>query len=108
MDYAEDFDERFFQYAPADQVVAQGLVGDERLRMAGFFASAPAVEMQLPGVRIDAICRTAAGSETTEPMRLDTVHADLDRMLVHLTWRLTIDQARDTTGVDLFVQGVSS
>lgn len=108
MDYAEDFDERFFQYAPADQVVAQGLVGDERLRMAGFFASAPAVEMQLPGVRIDAICRTAAGSETTEPMRLDTVHADLDRMLVHLTWRLTLDQARDTTGVDLFVQGVSS
>lgn len=108
MDYAEDFDERFFQYAPADQVVAQGLAGDERLHMAGFFASAPVVEMQLPGVRIDAICRTAGGSETTEPMRLDTVHADLDRMLVHLTWRLTLDQARDTTGVDLFAQGVSS
>ncbi len=105
MDYAEDFDERFFHYAPADQVVAQGLAGDERVRMAGFFASAPAVEMQLPGVRIDAVCRTAQGVETTEPMSLDTVHVDLDRMLVHLTWRLTLDQARDITGADLFTQG---
>jgi hypothetical protein len=108
MDYAEDFDERFFQYAPTDQVAAQGLAGDEQLSMAGFFASAPAIDMQLPGVRIDAICRTAGGSETTEPMRLDTVHLDLDQMLVHLTWRLTLDQSRDITGVDLFAQGALS
>jgi hypothetical protein len=41
-------------------------------------------------------------------MRLDTVHLDLDQMLVHLTWRLTLDQSRDITGVDLFAQGALS
>jgi len=30
------------------------------------------------------------------------VHVDLDEMLVHLTWRLTLDQALDTVAVDLF------
>ncbi|BEP64584.1 hypothetical protein GmRootV213_51380 (plasmid) [Variovorax sp. V213] len=101
MDYAEDFDPRFFQYAPADQRVAQGLVGDERLRLAGFFASTDALEMQLPDVRIEALCRCGDGSESSESMKLDTVHIDLDEMLVHLTWRLTLDQARDVVGVDL-------
>jgi len=108
MDYAEDFDLRFFQYAPADQVVAQPLAGDERLRMAGFFASADAIEMQLPGIRIEALCRTGDGAQTQAFMALDTVHLSLDEMLVHLTWRLTLDQAHDTVGVDLFARDAAS
>ena len=101
MDYAEDFDLRFFQYAPPDQRIAQGLSGDESLRLAGFFASADAMEMRLPGLRIEALCRAGDGGETAELMKLDTVHVDLDEMLVHLTWRLTLDQARDVVGVEL-------
>lgn len=101
MDYADDFDERFFQYAPADQVIPQGLVGDEHLRMAGFFASAASVEMQLPCVRMEATCRGSDDSQCSEFMKLDTVHIDLDEMLVHLTWRVTLDQARDTVAVEL-------
>ncbi|MBB4225232.1 DUF2169 family type VI secretion system accessory protein [Variovorax guangxiensis] len=102
MDYADDFDERFFQYAPADQVVAGGLRGDESVRMSGFFASAPHIEFQLPQLWIEALCRDGDGTERSEAMRLDTVHVDLDEMLVHLTWRLTLDQALDTVAVDLF------
>lgn len=101
MDYAEDFDERFFQYAPSDQVIPQGLIGDESLRMDGFFASVPFIEMQLPHVRMEALCRSGNGSENREFMKLDTVHIDLDDMQVHLTWRLTLDQARDTVALDL-------
>jgi hypothetical protein len=102
MDYADDFDERFFQYAPADQVVAGGLRGNESLRMSGFFASAPCIEAQLPNLWIEALCRNGDGTERSQAMKLDTVHIDLDEMLVHLTWRLTLDQALDTVAVDLF------
>ncbi|MDH6590397.1 hypothetical protein M2165_000286 [Variovorax sp. TBS-050B] len=104
MDYAEDFDERFFQYAPADQVVPHHLVGDECLRLSGFFASTESIEMQLPLVGIQALCRRGDGSEYAEQMKLDTVHLDLDEMLVHLTWRLTLDQTADTVAVDLAEQ----
>ncbi len=102
MDYAEDFDEGFFQYAPADQVVAGGLRGDETLRLSGFFASAPDLEARLPRLWIEALCRGGDGTERSTSMKLDTVHIDLDEMLVHLTWRLTLDQALDTVAVDLF------
>ncbi|MFS2054734.1 DUF2169 domain-containing protein, partial [Variovorax sp. CT11-76] len=102
MDYAEDFDEGFFQYAPADQVVAGGLRGDETLRLSGFFASAPDLEARLPRLWIEALCRGGDGTERSTAMKLDTVHIDLDEMLVHLTWRLTLDQALDTVAVDLF------
>ena len=37
----------------------------------------------------------------TQPTQ-DAVESDLDEMLVHLTWRLTLDQALDTVAVDLF------
>jgi len=101
MDYASDFDERFFQYAPGDQVIADGLVGDEEIHLAGFFASAPAIDMQLPCVRIEAACEAGNGERHREAMKLDTVHIDLDDMRVHLTWRLTLDQARDIVTVEL-------
>jgi len=107
MDYADDFDERFFQYAPADQVVAGGLRGDESLLMSGFFASTPRIEAELPRLWIEALCRNGAGAEHSEAMKLDTVHVDLDEMLVHLTWRLTLDQALDTVAVDLFDRPVA-
>lgn len=107
MDYADDFDERFFQYAPADQVVAGGLRGDESLRMKGFFASAPHIEVELPHLWIEALCRDSGGTERSEAMKLDTVHVDLDEMLVHLTWRLTLDQALDTVEVNLSEKSIS-
>jgi len=101
MDYASDFDERFFQYAPGDQVIAGGLVGDEEIHLAGFFASAPAIDMQLPHVRIEATCEAENGERHREAMKLDTVHIDLDDIRVHLTWRLTLDQTRNIVAVEL-------
>lgn len=101
VDYAADFDERFFQYAPADQVIAPGLVGDESIHMAGFFPAWPTLEMQLPDIRLHAVCTSGSGDHAHEAMKLDTVHIDLDAERVHLTWRLTLDQARDIVSVSL-------
>lgn len=106
MDYASDFDESFFQYAPGDQVIADGLVGDEEIHLAGFFAFAPAIDMHLPHVRIEAACEAGNGERYCEAMKLDTVHIDLDGMRVHLTWRLTLDQARDIVAVELRDQSI--
>lgn len=104
MDYAQDFDPAFFQYAPADQVVTPALAGGERLRMTGFFAASDTIEMQLPGSALEALCHAGNGTRYSSAMTLDTVHVDLDEMLVHLTWRLTLDQADDVEVVDLFAR----
>lgn len=101
-DYPVDFDERFFHYAPDDQIVRNGLVGDEDLQLAGFFAEVPAVSARLPHVWLEAVCHTAAGDEARQALRLDTVHVDLDTMSVHLTWRLSLDQAQDVVAVEIF------
>ena len=104
MDYADDFDPRFFQYAPIDQRIAGGLAGNERLRLTGFFASADAIEMTLPHWRIGALWRSGGGTQGSEAMMLDTAHLDLDDMLVHLTWRLSLAQARDIVAIDLHLE----
>lgn len=101
-DYPADFDYRFFQYAPEDQVVSDLLIGDESLQLAGCFADLPAVDAQLPHVWIEAVCRTADARQASEPLKLDTVQVDLDRREVHLTWRLTLDQTYDIVSVELF------
>ncbi|MCQ4166172.1 DUF2169 family type VI secretion system accessory protein [Tahibacter harae] len=101
-DYPTDFDERYFHYAPTDQIVPGGLVGDEGIQLAGFFADVPAISAQLPQVWMEAVCRDGAGNCTREALRLDTLHVDLDLMLVHLTWRLVLDQSRDIVDVEIF------
>lgn len=93
--YPDDLDLRFFQYAPADQVTSTHLRGDEWLELAGLFDDVRALSVQLPQVRIDAELTRADGGQTGEPMKLDTVHIDLDSRRVYLTWRLTLPQSAD-------------
>lgn len=101
-DYPADFDERFFHYAPEDQIVHAGLVGDEDLQLAGLFAEVPAVSARLPHIWLEAVCRTASGDETRQALHLDTIHVDLDAKQVHLTWRLVLDQEFDIASVEIF------
>lgn len=91
--YPDDLDLRFFQYAPADQVTPTHLRGDEWLEMAGLFDDVRAISVQLPRVQIDAELTRANGEQLNEPMKLDTVHIDLDTRRVYLTWRLTLPQS---------------
>ena len=94
-DYPEDFDPRFFQYAHPDLICATHLAGDEEIVLDGLVGLQQEFALRLPGTRLNARLRSGTGEELEQPLLLDTVHLDLDRALLHLTWRLTLDQQRD-------------
>lgn len=103
-DYPHDFDNRFFQYAPDDQIVAGELLGDEEMQLGGFFPETQNLRTSLPQLWIEAVCFPRHGLPHQESMRLDTVHVDLDSRQVHLTWRITLAQDRDIVGLELFAR----
>lgn len=94
-DYAADFDVRFFQCAHPSLVTSRPLAGHETITLTGLRADPDALRMTPGAVRVMARMLDGSGSWSEEPMRLDTVHIDLDRALVHLCWRVTLDHARD-------------
>ncbi|TDR39313.1 hypothetical protein DFR29_1162 [Tahibacter aquaticus] len=101
-DYPADFDYRYFHYAPEDQVIGAGLIGDEDLMLAGVFAEVPGVSARLPHLWMEAVCHRSGDEPLSQAMRLDTVHVDLDAMLVHLTWRLVLGYDQEIVRVELF------
>ncbi len=81
------FDWTSMQAAPPDQQLPY-LSGDEALVFHNLDADTPVLESRLPGVRVRAfVAREGAPLLTEVPMNLDTLHADLDRKTVTLTWR---------------------
>ncbi|MGE0784999.1 MAG: DUF2169 domain-containing protein [Sandaracinaceae bacterium] len=92
-DYAADFDPRFFQCAHPDLITKEHLRGDEEIALEGLTPGA--LTLRLPACRVLAHMLDGRNQAHEERMPLDTVHVDLDRERVHLTWRLTLDQARD-------------
>ncbi|MEM1450257.1 MAG: DUF2169 domain-containing protein [Planctomycetota bacterium] len=82
-----DFDRRFFHSAPAEQVVPDGLRGDERGRVEG--ATPEGVQdFALPGIAPPRISLALARGETADlETRLDTVVVDTDARCLFLTWR---------------------
>jgi len=100
-DYSADFDLRYFQCAPADQVVPGFLWGHEQIELAGLFPETQTMMADLPGLWIHAWAMTGDSQVLHDYMKLDTVHIDLDTRQVHLTWRLTLDQDKDIRTVML-------
>lgn len=90
--YPDDFDARFFQCAHPDWIHMPYLRGDERFWLAGFHAG-HGVRAQLPGLRIHGQCLTRSGKLLSAPLPLDTLHIDLDRQTVSLTWRASLPQS---------------
>lgn len=101
-DYAADFDPRFFQCAHPDLVAAEYMHGDEEVALAGMVPGAEPLVVRLPCRRVEARVLDGRGEIHRERMPLDTVHIDLDRSVVHLCWRLTLDQARDVRAALVF------
>jgi hypothetical protein len=85
-----DFDERFFNGAPADQVVAPHLRGGEPVLISGVSADGP-LTFELPRARPDFEVRWADGAHP-EPVAavLDTVLFEPDERRVVLSWRSTV------------------
>lgn len=82
----DDFDSRFYQCAPDDQVARPHLQGDEPIRLTGLL-EAGAWHGRLPGWRALAVLARASGrSEVVLPV-LDTVRIDIDSRQLVLVWR---------------------
>jgi uncharacterized protein YjbI with pentapeptide repeats len=99
--YAADFDWAFFQAAPEDQQLESGYFrGDESLGFDNLHPDAAILDIELPGVRARAFARDDQGDSREIELVLDTVHADLEAGLMHLSWRgLTPVRERDLDDV---------
>lgn len=80
-----DFDPRFFQLAPADQVVPGFLRGDEEVEATGVMP-AGRLAFRLPAMEIEVSCRLANRWHTA-PAKLDTVVIQPDQARLVLVWR---------------------
>ncbi|AKT41302.1 DUF2169 family type VI secretion system accessory protein [Chondromyces crocatus] len=101
-DYADDFDSRFFQCAHPALITPEYLHGDEELTLTGMVAGTNPLVVRLPCRRVEARLLDGRGELQQVRMPLDTVHVDLERAVVHLCWRLSLDQARDIRAALVF------
>jgi len=90
-DYPANFDPHFFQAAHPDWIFEPSWRGDEAIRLAGLSGD-KAIVGQLPGWQPVVECQGPKGALPPQPMKLDTVEIDLDRLRLYLTWRLVINQ----------------
>jgi hypothetical protein len=98
-----DFDRRFFQCAPADQVSPRPFLGNEPVRVDGV-GSGP-LELTLP-VRQRPTARVRLRTGDAEPpLMLDTVVIDADLRTVALTWRGHVALERGAHDVRAIVLG---
>ena len=85
----DDFDPRFYQSAPADQVATPFLTGDEPVYLKGCLREGE-YTMQLPGVTPLVVCETVDGQPHVSVPVLDTVRLDLDQRQASLLWRMPV------------------
>ena len=84
----KDFDSRFFHSAPADQIVADYLNGDEAVRVTGATPNGQ-LEFQLPGI-VPEVTYMFVNRPHVTPVHLDTVLIEPDEMRVSLVWRTVL------------------
>lgn len=117
--YPEDFDERFFQDAPADQQLSPHLQGDEWIDLVGLIPGIPAIRTFLPDFTIRAQLRHEDATIRLTDMLLDTLHLETGGGVdgnsaeqaqaprLHLTWRLTLPHADRISTVTLYRRAIS-
>lgn len=81
----ENFDSRFFQLAPADQIVPGYLQGGEPVRVNGCTPDGD-LSFFLPSIRVQIRYRFDTGDQVCRA-NLDTVTIDTNAMRLHLVWR---------------------
>jgi len=106
VDYAPDFDVRFFQCAHPELIAKGYLEGDERILLRGLLPGGEVRVAQLPRVGILATLIHGNGDGTAERLALDTVHVDVDEGTVDLSWRIAIAQDRDVRAATLTLVNV--
>lgn len=90
----KDFDTRFFNVAPADQILAEPLVGGEPFEISGVAPGGP-VRFSLPKWRQAVTCRFARRAEEKDA-RLETVSINTDTGRIAMVWQASITCDRET------------
>jgi hypothetical protein len=99
-----DYDARAEQAAPPDQWLRGYWTGDETIRLGGMDPAIAVIETRLPGVRprlfFDLL--RGEGRQFVEiPVVLDTVHVDVGKRQIFLTWRRAVRlETRDGSEID--------
>jgi hypothetical protein len=83
-----DFDPRFFQLAPPDQIAPGYLAGGEPVELHGISPWGP-VRFALPRVAVD-VTFVVDGAEQPRPTVMDTVIIDADTARLMLVWRAAL------------------
>lgn len=94
-----DFDPRFYNSAPADQIARGPLRGDERISVTSVLPGAATLSTALPSRTIHARA-SIKGAEIDCPAKLDTVVVDAETRTLVLTFRATIPCGRELLYVD--------
>jgi hypothetical protein len=84
----DDFDEMYFQTAPADQMVA-ALLGDEQITLVNLTPEGR-ISFRLPSCRMPAVFIYSRRPEENHELKLDTLIIEPDRRRMHLVWRIAV------------------
>lgn len=84
----KDFDFRYYNSASDGMVYPGYLTGREDVCISGCTAHGP-VRFRLPGIDVSCYAAEQNLATTIEPMKLDSLHIDLEARKVFLTWRTT-------------------
>ena len=94
----DDFDERFWQCTPPDQVITPWLRGTERFELRNLHAEHARLSGALPGIMLGATIERPGMAMERVGLNLDGVHFDLrpDWERVVLTWRVRVPMPQRT------------
>jgi len=103
-----DFDHRYHQAAPTDQIVAGYLKGDETLRFSNLRGDGQTIQARLPG-RACVLSGNVLSHYFTEVPPLDTVSVFLEPLRITLAWRYAIrvrQKIEEISNVHIFTAGI--
>ncbi len=86
VDVPDDFDDAYFQTAPADQQVAE-LRGGELIAIVNMHPELATLRAFLPTSKCVALAQTASGERIPLQLRIDTVHIQPDMMRAEVVYR---------------------
>jgi hypothetical protein len=84
----DDFNDMYFQAAPADQIVA-GLQGGEQVTLVNL-SPQPRLSFPVPRIRMPAVFMYTGRPDENYELKLDTLIIEPDKLKLHLVWRIAV------------------
>lgn len=97
---ADDYDPRFAQCAHPDLICTTAIQGDEYVTLENCLPEGT-VNMQLPGIAVQAMTTFADGKHLIRPLMLDTIRINLDQRQCVLLWRTQFARSNRVRGISI-------